>query len=68
MGSAATQAEMEAERNRIEMLKKIKKARDLVFTTSKRRTRRQAIASQDTAREQQEKIQKQLYEHGKTKQ
>ena len=29
--------------NHIEMLRKIKKARDLVFTTSKRRTRRAAI-------------------------
>ena len=38
--------------NKIEMLKKIKKARDLVFTTAKRRSRRSAIASQDTARDQ----------------
>ena len=43
------------------MLRKIKKARDLVFTTSKRRSRRQAVASQDTARDH-EVITKQLYD------
>ena len=36
------------EQQRLEMLKKIKKARDLVFTTSKKRTRRAAIASCNT--------------------
>ena len=40
------------QQHRIEMLRKIKKARDLVFNTaSKRRSRRTAIASQDTARQ-----------------
>lgn len=33
------------QQNRIDMLKKIKKARDLVFTVSKRRARRTAIGS-----------------------
>ena len=68
MGTTATLAESQEERNRIDMLKKIKKARDLVFnnnTGSKRRSRRQAIASQDTTREQQERIQKNLYNQQK---
>ena len=43
------------------MLRKIKKARDLVFTVSKRRSRRAAIASQDNLRDQ-EIIQKELYQ------
>lgn len=48
------------ETDRVEMLKKIKKARDLVFTSTKRRSRRQAIGSHDNIREQ-ESIRKELY-------
>ena len=48
------------ETNRVEMLKKIKKARDLVFTSTKRRSRRQAIGSHDNIRDQ-ESIRKELY-------
>ena len=42
------------------MLRKIKKARDLVFTTNKRRTRRNAVASQENICDQQT-IHKELY-------
>lgn len=39
------------QQNRIEMLKKIKKARDLVFTVNKRRARRTAIGSPEQSRD-----------------